>query len=139
MPKRSYFLKMVGAADWPLEDRWMEQRPDLLYGVRTPKQPQAIKSGDLLVYYAAGAQKLFAIAKASQNGDNVPMEASPGEARWPFRIPVQMYLAIPTLALAPSWSVLELPSGTVQQKSYVQLNEQRYQAAYEAIVARARP
>lgn len=62
MPSPNYFLKMVGAADMPLEDRWVEQRPDLLYGVRTPRQPRAIKSGDLLVYYAAGAQKLIAIS-----------------------------------------------------------------------------
>src|SRR4051794_39515008 len=110
MPKRSYFLKMVGAADWPLEDRWIDQRSELLYGVRTPRQPQAIRTGDLLVYYAAGAQKLFAIARATQDGSNVPMAPEVGEGRWPYRIPVQMYLAIPTLTLAPSWSVLRLPS-----------------------------
>ena len=139
MAQRSYFLKMVGAADWPLEDRWIDQRSDLLYGVRTPRQPQAIKSGDLLVYYAAGAQKLFAIARATQDGANVPMAAAPGEGRWPFRIPIQMYLAIPTLALAPSWSVLGLPSTKVQQKSYFELSSEHYRIAYEAIVERARP
>ena len=139
MASRSYFLKMVGAADWPLENRWIDQRIDLLYGVRTPRRPQAISSGDLLVYYAAGAQKLFAIARATQDGENVPMAGDAEEGRWPFRIPVQMYIAIPTLALAPSWSVLELPSSTVQQKSYVQLNAAQYRAAYDAIVERARP
>lgn len=139
MPRRNYFLKMVGAADWPIEDRWIDQRADLLYGVRTPRQPEAIKSGDLLVYYAAGAQKLFAIARVSQDGSNVPMSAEAGEQRWPFRIPVQMYLAIPTLAIAPHWSVLGLPSATVQQKSYVQLTAGQYEAAFDAIVGRARP
>src|SRR3954452_13648027 len=110
MAKRNYFLKMIGASDWPIENKWIDQRADLLYGVRTPKQPQAIKYGDLLVYYAAGEQKLFAIAKATQDGSNVPMSSDAGERRWPFRIPVQMYLAIPTLALAPHWSVLGMPS-----------------------------
>lgn len=139
MSKRSYFLKMVGADDWPLEDRWIDQRSDLLYGVGAPRRPRAIKSGDLLVYYAAGAQKLFAIARASQHGVNVPMAAGPGEGRWPFRIPVQVYLAIPTLALAPSWTVLGLPRGKVQQKSYVELSAEHYRLAYDAIVERARP
>jgi hypothetical protein len=134
----SYFLKMVGAADWPLEDRWIDQRSDLLYGVRTPRQPQSIRSGDVLVYYAAGAQKLFAIARATQDGDNIPLTATVGEGRWPYRIPVQMWLAIPALTLAPSWELLGLPSGTVQQKSYVQINAEQYRAAFEAIVARAR-
>ena len=135
---RSYFLKMVGAADRPLEDRWIDQRPDLLYGVRAPRRPQSIHSGDLLVYYAAGLQRLFAIARATQDGSNVPIVPEPGEERWPYRIPVQMWLAVPTLKLAPSWEVLGLPSTSVQQKSYVEIGRQRYEAAFGAIVERAR-
>ncbi|MEA2371087.1 MAG: hypothetical protein QOH12_1481 [Solirubrobacteraceae bacterium] len=139
MPRPNYFLKMVGAADWPIEDRWIDQRSDLLYGVRTPRQPRAIKSGDLLVHYAAGAQELFATARATQDGSNVPESAEPGEHRWPFRIPVQMYLAVPTLTMAPHWSVLGLPNTTVQQKSYGELNASQYKVAFDAIVERGRP
>jgi hypothetical protein len=90
---------MIGAADWPIDDRWIDQRSDLLYEMRTPRQPRAIKSGDLLVYYAAGTQKFFAIARATQDGSNVPESTEPGEHRWPFRIPVQMYLAVPMSGL----------------------------------------
>lgn len=139
MASRRFFLKMVGAADWPLENKWIDQRSDLLYGVRTPKQPRSISSNDLLVYYAAGAQKLFAIARVTQDGENVIESHEQGEERWPFRIPVQMYLAIPTLTLAPSWTVLGLSSGTVQQKSYVEITAAQYALAFDAIVERARP
>ena len=105
----NYWLKTIGAADWPLADRWLEERPDLLTGVRAPAQPIGIHSGDRLVYYSAVSQKIFAIARATQDGDNVPMAPGRGEERWPYLIPVQILLAIPTLALAPSWDVFGFP------------------------------
>jgi hypothetical protein len=140
MPKRrTYWLKMIGAADWPLADRWVEERPELLRGVRTPRQPSGIAVDDRFVYYSAGSQKLFAIARVSQAGDNVPMALATGEERWPYLVPVQALLLIPTLSRAPHWSVLELPSATVQQKSYVELTDEQYRRAWEAIAAVAAP
>jgi hypothetical protein len=130
---------MIGAADCPLADRWVEERPELLSGVRTPQQPSGIGLGDRLVYYSAGSQKLFAIARTSQAGENVPMVPGPGEERWPYLIPVQVQLAIPTLRQAPHWGALGMPSTTVQQKSYVELNDDQYRRAWEAIVERTRP
>lgn len=139
MPNRGYWLKMVGAADYPLENRWIDQRPDLLYGVGSPKRPISIKKGDLLVYYAAGFQVIFAIARATIDGAEAAMQGTVADARWPYLIHVQMYLAIPTLQLAPDWRVLGLSSGSVQQKPYVQLTDAQYEIAYDAIVRRAKP
>ena len=137
--QRTYWLKMIGAADWPLADRWVEERPALLSGVRTPRQPSGIAADDRLVYYSAVSQKLFAIARVSQAGDNVPMALAPGEERWPYLLPVQVMLLIPTLPRAPHWSVLEMPSTSVQQKSYVELTDEQYRRAWEAIAAVAAP
>ena len=58
MPNRRFWLKMIGAADWPLDNFWISQVPDLLTQVRAPRTPSSIRAGDVLVYYAAGAQKL---------------------------------------------------------------------------------
>jgi hypothetical protein len=138
MAKCRYWLKMIGASDWPLVDQWVEDRPELLRGVRTPKQPSGISRDDRLVYYSAGSQKLFAIARVSQDGENVAMVPGPGEDRWPYLLPVQVLLAVPTLPLAPHWSVLGLPSTAVQQKSYIELGEDEYQRAWEAITERTR-
>jgi hypothetical protein len=140
MPKvPNYWLKTIGAADWPLADHWLEERPDLLGGVRMPTQPTGIRSGDRLVYYSALSQKIFAIARAAQDGDNVPLAPGPGEERWPYLVPVQVLLAIPTLALAPSWDVLRLPGAKMRQHSYVEISEGTYALGWEAIVARTRP
>jgi hypothetical protein len=138
MANRNYWLKMVGAADYPIEDRWIDQRADLLRGVRTPRQPRSIRRDDYLVYYSAGSQKLFAIARVSQDGENVSIQTSPGEGRWPYLIPVQVLLAIPQLALAPHWGVLGLESTSVMQKSYIEITEASYKLAWDAIVDRTR-
>jgi hypothetical protein len=129
---------MIGASDWPLVDRWLEDRPDLLTGVRTPRQPSGISCDDRLVYYSAVSQKLFAIARVTQDGDNIPMVPGPGEDRWPYLLPVQVQLAVPRLGLAPDWKALGLAVTAVQQKSYSELTGDEYRMAWEAITQRTR-
>lgn len=131
-----YWLKMIGASDWPLADKWVEERPELLSRVRTPQTPRAIKRGDMLVYYSAVSQRLFAIGRSTMDGDNAQMELEAGEERWPYVLYVQVLLLIPRLALAPEWSVLGLPVTTVQQRSYAEISRSSYQTAWKAIVHR---
>ena len=78
---RRYFLKAIGASNWPLSEHWLEDRPELLRSVRNPKRPQAISTGDRLVYYATGHQKLIAIARATENGSESVMDVAEGEDR----------------------------------------------------------
>jgi hypothetical protein len=138
--ERSYWLKMVGASDYRLEDHWIEQRPELLRGIRAPRQPSGINRGDRLVYYSAGTQKLFAIARAKENGSDAAVVPGRGEDRWPYLLEVQLLLIIPQLALAPDWTVLDLPSTTVTQKSYVEITPEKYEIAHRAMFERtARP
>lgn len=139
MGNPKYFLKMVGAANDPLHDRWVEEHSKLLTEVRTPKVPRAIGSGDLLVYYASGEQRLIAIARSTIDGDNAPMEMGPGEERWPYLIRVQVLLLIPTLGLAPKWDVLGIAPSSIQQQSYIEITAATYAKAWEAIVERTSP
>jgi hypothetical protein len=134
--ERTYWLKMVGASDYQLEDHWIEQRPELLRAVRAPRCPSGIKRNDYLIYYASGLQKLFAIARAKGNGADATITGGQGEKRWPYLLEVQMLLAIPQLALAPDWSILGLPSTTVTQKSYVEITAETYHVAHQAMTER---
>jgi hypothetical protein len=134
--EREYWLKMIGAADREVADHWIEARPKLLREVRFPEKPSGIRRGDLLVYYAAGAQKLFSIVRAKHDGSESQIVGEKGEGRWPWLLEVQTLLAIPQLALAPDWSVLELPPGTVQQKSHVRIGREKYRVAQKAIAER---
>ena len=135
---RRYFLKAIGASNWPLSEHWLEDRPELLRSVRNPKRPQAISTGDRLVYYATGHQRLIAIARATENGSESEMDLAEGEDRWPYVLRVQVQLAIPTLKLAPSWDVLEIPSTSIMQKPYIELTAAQYALAWQAIVERTK-
>lgn len=139
MPGPSYWLKMVGAARDPLANNWIETNPELLREVRSPWRPSGIKHNDILIYYAAGDQRLFAIARSTEDGDQVTEVPKKGEEDWPYLLHVQVHLAIPTLKQAPKWDVLGIPSSSVQQKSYIEITREHYRLAWEAIVERTKP
>jgi hypothetical protein len=131
-----YWLKMIGAADREVGDRWIEARPRLLREVRFPKQPSGISRGDVLVYYAAGDQKLFAIAKAKHDGSECEMGGPKDEARWPYVMEVEMLLAIPRLALAPEFSVMGVSPDSVKQQSHIRIDQENYLLAQQAMAKR---
>ncbi|HVD39082.1 MAG TPA: hypothetical protein VNC15_09645 [Solirubrobacterales bacterium] len=134
---RKYWLKMVGAADKEVADHWIEAHPKLLTEIRFPQRPSGIRRGDYLVYYSAGSQKLFSIVRAKGNGSETAAVGAAGEGRWPYLLEVQTLLAVPQLALSPHWSVLDLPSTTVQQKSHVEISLEKYRLAHAAMISRS--
>jgi len=139
MATRKYWLKMVGAASDRLANNWMEAYPELLREVRSPWRPTGIRSDDILVYYAAGDKRLFAIARATENGDEVLESPKAGQERWPYVLHVQVRLAIPTIAQSPDWDGLGIAGSAVQQKSYIEITPHQYLLAWESIVARTKP
>ena len=135
----AYWLKMVGAADDPLDNRWLEANPELLREVRSPWRPSGIKHNDRVVYYAAGEQCLFAIGRSTENGEDCQEVPKKGQERWPWVLHVQIGLAVPTLKQAPHWGVLGIQSSSVQQKSYIEITANQYRLAWEAITAKTKP
>ncbi len=100
MKTKQAWLKMVGTGENPFPDNWLTERPELLTEVRFTQQPTGINSGDPLLYYAAGKQRLFALARASESGTSVQYAPTPTTKRWPYRMRVQVIIAIPTMPLA---------------------------------------
>jgi hypothetical protein len=137
MPK--YWLKMVGADDDRLDNNWLVTNPELLSEVRTHRRPSGIKRGDILVYYAAGDQCLFAIARVTCDGEDAQEVHKAGEERWPWVLPLQVRLAVPTLKQAPHWNALGIDSSSVQQQSYIELSAQEYRKAWDALTDKTRP
>ncbi len=132
------WLKMVGAADWPLDNEWIEQRPELLREVRSPWRPSGIKRDDKLVYYAAVHQRLFAIARAEEDGEEAQETSGPGEERWPWLLHARVQLAIPRIQQAPDWSALGISRSSIQQKSYIEISADQYRKAWNAITEKTR-
>lgn len=136
---RKYFLKTIGASNWLLDDDWINERPELLKEVRSPKRPSGISRGDFFVFYATGHQKIFAIAKSKINGADAELRATAEESRWPYVIPIQVFLAIPQLPLAADWGVMDIAPETIMQKSYVEITKASYKAAWDALTDRTKP
>jgi hypothetical protein len=136
---RRYHLKALGGQGDPLADRWAENHPELLSNVWATRQPNALQPGNLLVYYAAGAQKVFAIARITQDGATAPLDPLPGGEGRPYRLPVQVVLMIPTLALAPSLNDVGLPIGLVMKTDYAELTDAQYRDCWRALIRRTDP
>lgn len=134
MPQK-YWLKMADASDDRLEPLWLEHAPELLREVRSSRRPVAIQKDDLLVYYAARVQKIFAVARMTESGDSVQEDHKPGEERWPWLMHVQVKLLVPNLLMAPSWKVMGIDPKSVREQPYIQLNRTEYLKAQAAIAS----
>lgn len=124
----SAWIASVSKGDEPLPDRWLKERPDLLWRwpIHGGHDPH-VGRGDLLLYYAPGHQRLIAVGRTS--GDFQSSEAV---------VPVQVLLAIPTINLSPicDWEALGLTPHALGGHMAVRLTDAGYAAGWEAIVQR---
>lgn len=138
MTDRKYFLKMIGAAGNELADDWLTTDPHLLKEVRSNHRPSGISRGDLLVYYATGKQQIFGIVKAKGDGVDAELNATRGEEKWPYVMPIQSFLVIPDLRLAPDWDVMGIKPQSIMRKSYIEITRSQYHKAWVALTDRTR-
>lgn len=128
------WLKSIGSAEEPLEDGWQEEWNYLLEAVWFPKHPRSIRSGDLLVYYAAGRRRLPAIVEVT--GDEV--QESRGHPRyskrWPWRMEVRPRLVAPDLERAPSLNDVDIDPLRVRRQSHILLDTEELDAVRKAFV-----
>jgi hypothetical protein len=131
--QKQVWLKALGTAAQPLPDRWLVERPDFLSAVHFIRQPSSIRGGDILVYYAPGHKKLFAVATASEDGKQTTMHGPREEKSWPYVLHVQVKLAIPQLVFAPDYEVLDKAPGAMAQKGHIRLTDQEYSRFLDAL------
>lgn len=122
---RQIWLAAVGSSEEPLSDRWIEEHPELLRAWPIGQKTRSgIKSGDLLVYYAAGHKKLIAVVRASQDGRGVDSA-----------LPVQTKLAVPIIKFAPDYTVLgKRPEAITGMKAQL-LTDDEYDRGLDAFIA----
>jgi hypothetical protein len=137
MPQtRPVWLKALGTAKDPFDDKWSEQHPEIFSEVRFPLQPSGIKSGDLLVYYASGKKKLFAVARSTMNGASAAHEMTAEAKQWAYVLKVQVLVAIPDLRFAVPYETLGKSPGAVSQKSHIELSDAEYGLFVDALNAK---
>jgi hypothetical protein len=97
------------------------------------KEPQSIRTGDYLVYYAAVHQRLYGIVEIFS-----PSQLDAQRKRWPYHAEVRPKLIIRHMSRAPSVDALNVPGRrdfrkTVRQMDFAALTEAEYQLALAAI------
>jgi hypothetical protein len=103
----SYWLKMIGAADFKLEERPFEagnERELETDVVRFPrgKVPRELSPGDQLIYYAVVYQRVFAVAQLDGEVEPDVFDPNPEvRRRWPDAAPIHITGRIDDLRNAP--------------------------------------
>jgi len=120
------WLKAIGTSKEPLPAQWLKERPDFLTRVTFAKQPKSIKSGDLIVYYAHGHKKIFAIGRATENGDTAAWDDT-ATTKYGYSMGIRILVAIPKMQIA-----LDSPMSP-GENSYIQLSATEYGLIVEAL------
>ena len=131
--ERRYWLKSVGSSDDMQADDWPESAPQELTYVHFPdKGKPSVRSGDYLVYYASGQERIIGIVEVFG-----PPTRDSGEPRWPWRCEIRPRIILSRITRSPMIDVLSDATRNfrlaVRQQSHVELDEAQYMRARVAI------
>lgn len=131
---REHFLKTVGTARSRPPERWLEEGWDrVLRRGGFPRRPR-VDTGDRLVLYAAGWQRLFGVVEVT----GPPVEGHPDSAdaaRWPWSVPVEPLLVVPVLDAAPPVQACGVTPRSMSQQSHVRITPEQYDRAVSALAS----
>lgn len=142
---RDYWLKTfgMGARESRMPDDWRSVR--VLTAHATSKRNSSMKTGDGIVYYAAGFGLLFAAGTVT----SYPyIEPTDGEEEWPWRVDVSLDEGASLRFIHHGVSLDEVSidgrdlGRSIRQKSHIRLSETEHAAAIAALrraVSAARP
>jgi hypothetical protein len=130
-----YWLKALGGGlrEKLLRDDWMNERHGLLLHAATFSRRPGIRTGDGIVYYAAGHRVFFAAGHAL----SLPYLDEDDETRWPWRVNVKLrwtaefvHDGIPIEHLNIDGRDLR---DSIKQHSHIRLSEDEYAAAIKSL------
>jgi hypothetical protein len=127
----AYWLKAVGHAKGPLAERWIDERSVLLHRTGFPRRPR-IAPGDRLVLYASVWRRIFGIVEATGEPERRD------HPRWPWTIPTEALLVVPTLDAAPPVEAMGVAARSMSQQSHIRITADHYDRAVDAIASIAR-
>jgi len=130
-----HWLKLVGAADWPVGEYWVMERSDLLreirFGERHPPTP--IRRGDHLVYHAVVDRRLIGVVEVCSDEARYDTSVE-WERAWPLVLDVSVVLKVGRVSQGPSTSELDLSDAFAHQ-SFLPLTPAQYEHAVRLLRA----
>ena len=124
----TYWLKAVGHAKGPLDERWIDERSALLHRTGFPRRPR-MAPGDRLILYASVWRRIFGVVEVI--GEPEPRE----HPRWPWTVATEALLVVPTLDAAPPVEAMGVAARSMSQQSHIRLRPEHYARAVEAIAS----
>ncbi len=128
------WLKALGTSADPLTDDWSSSVPPLLRQASFGRMPGSIEVGDLLVYYAAGLRKVFAIAEVTAP----PYDGGTERGEWRYLCDVRILTMYPFLRDAPSIDTVSEARDlkqTMIRRSHIRLDDVEYARIVEVFTA----
>ncbi len=124
----SAYLKVIGTGDEPLQGPYEE--PFAEFPPNSP--PDRITKGDFLILYAAGWQRIFAVARVIRRAPRGP------NPDWPHRLDISYIYNVPP---ADGIHVNEISdtrtlTRSVMQKSSISLNAAEFKNAWDRLKAK---
>jgi hypothetical protein len=128
---RTVWLKAIGAANWPAEEIWWDER-ERGAGVNFPFRPRSIEPDDLLVIYAAGTGNIVGVLRVTS-----PWRWEGKEERWPWRMDTEIVVALPLSEGKPLHGISDERqiAKSIRQKSHIKLSDKEAKAALAALGA----
>jgi hypothetical protein len=126
----SIWLKLIGAVDAPMPDRWLDGRKDLHDEVGFTTRAN-VEIADELVMYAIPQRRIIGIALVDSHPIKSPKT---GQERWPWRSTIHWRIAIADYDRCPTLDDIAEPAGrnlrsSVQRQSHIGLRWGEYQRA----------
>jgi hypothetical protein len=124
----SAYLKVIGSGGAPLQGPYTEP-----YAEFPPNRPpDNISKGDFLILYAAGWQRIFAVARVIRRASRGP------DPQWPHRLEINYIYNVPP---ADGVHVNEISTEreltrSVRQQTRISLNAAEFKNAWEMLKAR---
>jgi hypothetical protein len=124
------WLKLIGAVDAPMPERWLDARKDLHDEVGFSTRAK-VDIADELVMYAIPQRRIVGIAEVQSHPSKRPKT---GEERWPWRSNIRWQIAIADYDRCPTLEDIEEPGGrnlraSVQRQSHIGLRWGEYRLA----------
>jgi hypothetical protein len=128
------WLKALGSSEERLPPNWVDGGSPLLRSIRFPAgRVPTLEVDDLVIYYAAGWQKIFAAAQVKQRPKHRPQ----GHSRWPWEAKVDVFLLVPDLGFAPDVRRAGINTLSLRNKSHIRLTEKQYREAVAGLAEAA--
>lgn len=127
----AYWLKMLGGGlrQQLLRDDWMNEKEGLLLRCATFARRPGIRTGDGIVYYAAGHRVFFAAGQAT----SLPYLDADDETRWPWRVNVTLPWRTEFVHDGVPMEHLNIDGrdlrDSIKQHSHIRLSESEYTEA----------